>query len=63
MRNILDEILAYELGEMDHEEIILFFQRLIDSGIAWRLQGRYGRTATQLIEQGHCSPADEETVK
>jgi len=48
------KIIAYENGEMNEEEIISFFQELIDSGVAWQLQGSYGRTATDLIEQGLC---------
>ena len=43
---------AYELGEMTEEETIKFFQELVNSGMAWNLQGHYGRTAAQLIEQG-----------
>ena len=48
------KIISYENGEMNEEEIISFFQELIDSGVAWQLQGSYGRTATDLIEQGLC---------
>ena len=32
------------------------WQYLIDSGLAWRLQGWFGRTAAQLIEEGTCKP-------
>lgn len=31
------------------------WQHLIDTGLAWQLQGWFGRTATALIEAGHCT--------
>lgn len=31
------------------------FQYLIDTDLVWSLQGFYGRTARDLIEQGVCS--------
>ena len=46
-------IIAYETGELSDEAIILLFQHLVDSGLAWSLQGSYGRMATALIEAGH----------
>ncbi len=30
------------------------WQHLIDTGLAWNLQGWFGRTAIHLIEQGVC---------
>lgn len=36
------------------EEVIAAFQRLIDLGVVWSLQGFYGRTAANLIEEGYC---------
>ena len=44
----------FEDGTLDREEIIDGFQHLIDSGLAWQLQGHYGRMAARLIEAGHC---------
>ena len=36
------------------EEYIAAWQQLIDTGLAWSLQGWFGRTAAHLIEQGLC---------
>lgn len=48
----LDKIMDFENGEMEDHQIIDFFQELVDTGLAWKLQGMYGRTANDLIQQG-----------
>ena len=48
----VNDIMKYEDGQMDEEEMVTFFQKLVDSGLAWKLQGHYGRTAAALIRQG-----------
>jgi hypothetical protein len=48
----IDDIIAYENGLLDEDETLDLFQRLVDSGLAWELQGHYGRTAMALIEEG-----------
>jgi hypothetical protein len=48
----INKIIAYENGELDDQGIIELFQSLIDSGLAWKLQGHYGRTAKDLINSG-----------
>jgi len=40
------------------EQVIDAWQYLIDTGLAWKLQGRFGRTASQLIGQGICQEPD-----
>lgn len=55
MLDQVDKIIAYEQGDLDDDGIIELFQELIDSGLAYRLQGSYGRTATALIEGGFCT--------
>ena len=51
---MVDKIVKYESGEMSVEEVVDFFQELINSGLCWQLQGHYGRTARHLIEEGLC---------
>jgi hypothetical protein len=55
MRNIgrlVERISKYEQGDMDEEETIELFQELYDIGLVWELQGHYGRTANELINNG-----------
>jgi len=56
----VDKIIKYESGDMDEHELIEFFQGLIDSGMAWKLQGSYGRMAMHLINEGICTPPKED---
>ncbi len=42
-------------------EYIQAWQHLIDTGMAWTLQGWFGRKAMDLIEQGYCTnPRNEQ---
>lgn len=50
--NYIDEIIAYEAGELDEEDTVELFQKLVDSGLAFELQGHYGRVAMQYIQNG-----------
>jgi hypothetical protein len=34
------------------EQIIEAWQKLVDTGLAWQLQGWFGRTAQELINRG-----------
>ena len=47
-------IIAFETGGLSEEGTIELFQHLIDTGLAWSLQGSYGRAATALIKAGVC---------
>jgi hypothetical protein len=44
----VDLVVRCENGEGTTED----WQKLVDSGLAWKLQGFFGRTATRMIEAG-----------
>jgi len=48
--------LAEGFVEGTDDQRIQAWQQLIDTGLAWQLQGGFGRTAVSLIESGICSP-------
>lgn len=55
----VDDIIDYENGDMDWDRLVDFFQNLIDTGMAWTLQGSYGRMAQSLIDEGYCERKTE----
>lgn len=58
IKDLIEKLRQYENGEMALDEQIALFQDLIDTGVCWKLQGHYGRTAKQLIKDGQCAPPD-----
>jgi len=51
--HLTDKIIAYECGDMDDTGMLELFAELISNGMAWTLQGSYGRTASALIDAGY----------
>ena len=56
----LDMMIRYEQGDLSHPEMITLFRHLINTGMAWTLQGHYGRVAATLIENGIVIPDNKE---
>ena len=43
------------INAKNEEQYIAAWQQLIGSGLAWTLQGWFGRTAMRMIEEGVCN--------
>ncbi len=56
--DLVGKIMEYENGTLPKAQAIELFQRLINTGMAFQLQGHYGRTAMRLLDKGLCVPAD-----
>lgn len=57
--DLLDNMMAWECGELDDEETIKLFAELVRNGRAWSLQGCYGEQAARLIEAGYISESGD----
>ena len=51
-------MIAEGVDEADRDTQIEAWQHLIDTGLAWRLQGWFGRRAKDLLEAGICHLAN-----
>jgi hypothetical protein len=52
-------MIAWEEGTLDVGETLELFQHLIDTGLAWSLQGCYGRAAAHFIREGLCQSKED----
>jgi hypothetical protein len=55
---LVDQLIAYEEGQVTEDEQIALFQHLIDTGTCWHLEGHYHRVAATLIEAGLIKPPE-----
>src|SRR5690348_6892886 len=53
---LVGAMMAHESGGLDDAAIVELFQHLVDTGLAWQLQGQYGRAASALITAGYVEP-------
>jgi hypothetical protein len=56
----ISDIIDFEDGLLNDEQVVALFQQLLDTGVVWGLQGSYGRTAVALIEAGLITSKEEE---
>ena len=50
---LIENLMKYENGELNFDESVELFAHLIETGLAWTLQGSYGRVARSLIKKGY----------
>ena len=55
---LVDQLIAYEEGQMTEDQQIALFQHLIDTGKCWHLEGHYHRVGATLIEVGLIKPLE-----
>ena len=60
----MDNYLAVGIAEgfepaESEEQVLEAWQYLVDTGLAYTLQGWFGRTAQELIDQGYITPKEE----
>ena len=59
---LVDQLIAYEEGQLTEDEEIALFEHLVETGTCWQLQGHYQRVAATLMEAGLIkSPVHAET--
>lgn len=61
MNDLVGRIMAYEDGDLSDAEVVELFAALVASGMAWQLQGSYGRQAVALIDGGFITAEGEVT--
>lgn len=50
--NLAERLFAFESGDLSETDTVQLFQELVNTGLAWQLQGFYGRTAMAMIHDG-----------
>ena len=50
--NVADALIGLDEGTLSEDEETELFQHLVDTGLAWQLQGRIGRQAANMINAG-----------
>ena len=56
---LVDQLIAYEEGQITKDEEVAFFEHLVETGVCWQLSGHYQRMAATLIEAGLIKPPEQ----
>lgn len=51
--DLASRIIDYEMGGLSDSDTLSLFSGLVKTGLAWTLQGHYGRMANDLIQAGY----------
>lgn len=57
-KNLVNRLIDFESGYLDQAEIVALFVDLLNMGIVNHLQGKYGRTAHNLLAVGYITHKD-----
>ena len=52
MSDIVDFIMDFECGEMTQDRMIAGFQKMLESGVLFKMQGFYSRRGKALLDAG-----------
>lgn len=52
INDLLGKLIDLENGEMEYDDYVALMADLVKTGMAWSLQGTYGRAAVDLIDAG-----------
>lgn len=63
MNDMLSKMIEWENGELDESGYYELFQHLVDTGLAWSLQGCYGREAQVMLREGLIEATTPEAVR
>jgi hypothetical protein len=55
---LVDQLIAYEEGQISEDQEIPFFEHLVETGTCWQLPGHYQGIAATLIEAGLIKPPE-----
>ena len=50
--NLMSQLIDYEAGILEEDDMVELFENLYETGLLWQLQGHYQRTFQDLVDSG-----------